>query len=271
MIPYTDSNGRWNTAYSLEPGQTQIHQLSQRQVWVTRLDGEWQIRQRPFSQNLDQDQDRNTWHQRITGEQPDEKLAVQRFLQPHPQADVTYLPALASRPTVFRPLQPLTLLNAAECTIYVGTLVSMRVCVGAERTELMDLPLADPAMTWVGPSTMVGDLCFAAPTHARLLLDSLPKRPWRAITPVRVINRQEKPLKLDRFSLPTQLLPLYINESQQLWTPQVTVVCETGQVSAGIEIDRQLPAEAGTAVRLSHPRVHSNHNTLFRALDRVFG
>ena len=261
------NDGEWAFPYALNPGETHYHELSHTQVWVTLLDQEWQVRY----QRMPDDVDQQRWLQAVSQVLPDSELKEQRFVRPDAGTQVKYLPVMSELPMVIRPYQPLTIPADSECTIYVGTLLWMRIQVGDKGTRLLELPLADPSMTWVGRNTMEGELCYSAATFARLVLDAVPKRPWRAITPVHIVNRQDAPLLLERFNLPTPLLSLHRNDMGQLWTPGVTVICETGMNSARLRVDHNLIAAAGKCTLVSAAREQSSRGGLVRAYDRMFG
>lgn len=265
--PDATQAGGWNQDYTLESGQTQLHELGHLRLWLTLLDKEWQIR----SQYHYEQADPVGWSMSTSHVLPSVDVPLQRFVRPDAGTQVRFLPALAALPTVIRPYQPLTIPADGECTIYVGTQVWLQLRVGTRNTQLTELALTEPSLTWVGPSTMEGDLCYTAPSYGRMVLDAVPKRPWRAITPVRIRNRRIEPLWLDRFSLPTQLLPLFQNDQGQLWTPKVTVVCETDMNAARLKISSSLIPEAGQCHPLSPPRESSERGGLVRAFDRMFG
>lgn len=260
-------DGVWAQPYSLASGQTQFHELGHIRLWVTLLDQEWQVR----SETLDLDTDPASWTETIGHILPSASVPLQRFIRESQSSAVTFLPALANLPTVIRPFQPLTIPAGGRCTIYVGTLVWMQVCVGDKKSVLTEIPLASPSQTWVGRNTMEGELCYASPSFARLVLEAVPKRPWRAVTPVTLINQREQPLLLDRFSLPTPLLSLYQNERGQLWTPGVTVEVETDMNSASLHVEQSLLAAAGTCRRVAEAREKMGRGRLVRAFDRMFG
>ncbi len=260
-------NGEWSFPYELQVGSTHYHELSHTAVWVTLLEHEWQIRY----ERQPEDENRDQWLQAIRAERPEGDQKVHRFVRTDGSNTLCYLPVMSERAMVIRPYHPLTLPADSECTIYVGTLVWMRILVGEQRAPLMELPLADPTMTWVGRNTMEGELCYSAATFARLDLDLVPKRPWRAITPVRIRNRQDEPLLLERFSLPTPLLSLHQNQLGQLWTPRVTVTCESGMSSARLKVDQSLISAAGECSRISEAREQPARGGLIRAYDRMFG
>lgn len=263
----TMRDGRWAEPYSLAPGQTQYHELSHTRVWVTLLDQEWQV----CSERIADDTESERWLEKTTWSLPDAELAVQRFIRPDEGNQVTYRPAMSGLATVIRPYQPLTIPADGECTIYVGTLLWMRILVGEHQVQIMELPLATPSMTWVGRTTMEGELCYSAATYARLVLEAVPKRPWRAISPVRIVNRRSEPLTLERFNLPAPLLSLHRNELGQLWTPGVTVLCETDMNSARLKVDHQLIEAAGSCELVAPAREQASKGGLIRAYDRIFG
>ena len=217
------------------------------------------------------DTDPASWTETIGHTLPSASVPLQRFIREHRSSTVMFLPALANRPTVIRPFQPLTIPAGGRCTIYVGTLLWMKVCVGDKQTVLTEIPLASPSMTWVGRTTMEGELCYASPSFARLVLEAVPKRPWRAVTPVTLINRREEPLLLERFSLPTPLLSLHQNERGQLWTPGVTVEVETDMNSASLHVEPSLLAAAGVCKHVADAREKVARGRLVRAFDRMFG
>lgn len=260
-------DGVWAQPYSLASGQTQYHQLGHIRLWVTLLDLEWQIR----SEALELDADPASWTETIGHTLPAATIPVQRFIRKDQSSTVTFVPAVANRPTVIRPYQPLTIPAGGRCTIYVGTPVWMKVCVGENQSLLTEIPLALPSLTWVGKNTMEGELCYSSTSFARLVLEAVPKRPWRTVTPVTLINRRPEPLLLERFSLPTPLLSLYRNERGQLWTPGVTVEVETDMNSASLHVDESVLAAAGTCLPVAEAREKLARGRLVRAFDRVFG
>ncbi len=260
-------DGVWAQTYTLASGQTQYHQLGHVRLWVTLLDREWQIR----SETLNLDTDPVSWTETIGHTLPSANIPLQRFIRPDDSGQVTYIPAVASLPTVIRPYQPMTIPAGSRCVIYVGTLVWLKVCSGPSQTVLTEVPLAVPSLTWVGRNTMEGELCYSASSYARLILDAVPKRPWRAVTPVTIINRRQAPLLLERFSLPTPLLTLHLNERGQLWTPGVVVECETDMSSASLRVEESLLPAAGQCQQVGPARERVARGRLIRAFDRMFG
>ncbi|MDX5334678.1 MAG: hypothetical protein LPK13_01165 [Marinobacter sp.] len=270
MTDVTESqrDGVWAHPYQLASGQTQQHELGYTRLWVTLLDMEWQVR----VQKLVPDTDPITWYETIGHTLPSGAISEQRFVRTGDNGMLRYIPAMAPLPTVIKPHQPLTIPAGATCVIYVGTTLWMKICVGDSASELMELPLATPSMTWLGRNTMQGELCYASATYGRLALEAVPKRPWRALTPVTIINRRQKSLLVERFSLPTPLLPVYRNDKGRLWTPGVMVESDTDMNSASLHIESSVTAVAGPCELIAPAREQmARGRRLVRAFDHIFG
>jgi len=271
MTELTESqrDGVWAHRYQLASGQTQRHQLGQIRLWVTLLDMEWQVRHEALSA----DADPLSWHETVDDSLPASDLQLQRFIRPASDQNlVQYLPAMAPLPTVIRPYQPLTIPADGQCVLYVGTTLWMQICAGAQSHMLTELPLATLSKTWLGANTMEGELCYASATYGRLALEAVPKRPWRAVTPVTIVNRREKPLLLERFSLPTPLLSLHRNADDQLWTPGIIVECETDMSSASLRVESSVIGAAGSCELIAPAREKMvRGGRLVRTFDHIFG
>ncbi|MFO8141695.1 MAG: hypothetical protein R6T87_07375, partial [Marinobacter sp.] len=70
----------------------------------------------------------------------------------------------------------------------------------------------------------------------------------------------------------TPLLSLHQNERGQLWTPGVTVECETDMNSASLHIDPSVIAEAGQCQPIAPAREKlARGRRLVRTFDHMFG
>lgn len=98
------------------------------------------------------------------------------------------VPIMADRLVVSRPKSPFRILPGQHATLFVSTPAWVRIALGNGKA-LAELPLFRPSDTWFGPSTLVGELGYAARTHCRLDVCDVPFRPHRAVTPLRVENR----------------------------------------------------------------------------------
>lgn len=181
-----------------------------------------------------------------------------------------FRPMLADRPVVIRPRQPLSVLPGQEAIFYVTTPSWVGVRVGAAETLLQECPSERMSETWFGPDTVIGELCYATPTHARNRLDELPLRPHRVVTPVRIENRAETHLPVEKLSLPVPLLSVYGGNDGSLWTESVHMLRSTDSDMAALHVEPGPPPHARGAVRIGGPR-QAQRTGLVRAFSGLFG
>jgi len=136
---------------------------------------------------------------------------------------------------------------------------------------LREIPIQLLSDTWFGPSTREGELAYASQTSARLLLENLPRRSNRAVTPVSFRNRAESALFLERLSLPVPYLPLYAVENEFLWTPCVTLDRESNTELVKLQIEEKPPVQAKHPRRVCEPREVVEKGMLVRAFSALFG
>lgn len=193
----------------------------------------------------------------------------ERFVHDGPDSQVTFAPLLGDRPVVVRPRQPVYLLSRQEVTFYLSTPVWLKILVGQPSTTLRELATVRLSDTWFGPSTRVGELCYANRTHARRKLEDLQPRPHRAITPLRIRNSANAPLPLEKISLPVPILSLFGAEDGSLWTQGATLVREEVSDLASVKIETardNVDPHGRPLARLATPR-QENQTAVVRAFS----
>ncbi len=265
-------NGQWCLDIEMQSGQTLFNELGGLRLWVTLLDQEWQVR----TERYERAGEDTVWHQQLGFVVPEQEKTLERFVRAGESPVLRFRPALADRPVVIRPHNPVYLPPGASSTFYLSTIVWMQLVVGKEDRMLMELPVMVPSWTWMGRDTMEGELCYATKTYARLAAEAVPRRPWRANTAIHIVNERKSALLLERLSLPTHLLRLYQQNpeggtNRWLWTPGVTVTCEKDLATASLNFDGKPPPEAGPCERVSEARVGLEKGQLIKAIDRIFG
>ncbi len=263
-----EQTGIWEAEVAMESGQTLHNELGGLRLWVTMLNAEWQVRIERY-ERVGED---TVWHQGLSHVVPGQEKTLQRFIRDEHETSIRFRPALASLPVVIRPYNPLHIPGEHTTTIYLSTVVWMQLMVGKDRM-LMELPVMEPSWTWLGRTTMEGELCYASQTYARLNDRALPRRPWRANSAVTIHNRGRKPLVVERLSLPTPMLALYQQQvrGDWLWTPGVRIECEKNLESASLSLDDEPPLVAGACQRVNEPRQASDKGHWVKAMDRIFG
>lgn len=158
-------------------------------------------------------------------------------------------PRLADRAVVARPVKPLRLPAGERIDLFVGSplFVVLRLPNGA---ELDELPLVVPTETWFGPSTVRGELCYAARTRAAVSVDGAPRSAIRALTRVTLVNQAKDAMDVERIRLPVTQLRLGWDGSRF-----VTDAVELERESDGTTVNVEIRELAKTAELLTRPRV----------------
>lgn len=190
-----------------------------------------------------------------------------RFLLGSDAGPVQVRPLLADRAVVGRPLAPTELLPRERVTLLVSTALWVRVSAGDH--GLAELPCRLLSDTWFGRDTRHGELCYASHTSARLHQDNLPRNPFRAITPVTVINRGSNNLKLERINVPVPHLTLYC-DGEHFWTAALTVAREGDLAPTKVEIEERAPLLSSGAEEVAPPRRPVRGGVLDRAVELLF-
>jgi hypothetical protein len=175
-------------------------------------------------------------------------------------------PALPDRQIVARPELPLSLLGGEDVSLFVSIPLSVRVFASGDR-RVVDVPSLRLQDTWFGPSTRVGELCYATKTRARLHAAELAVCPHLAICRVRLANHAESPLVVDRLSLPVHLLDLWAHRDRGLWTRAIEVERAADGSLASVRLGDGPPEQAAGAVRLTTAREPDTWLRVVRAIE----
>ncbi len=200
----------------------------------------------------------------------DEELQTSRYSFHRSESRVVLQPALADRPVVSRPEHPLYVPTGEAVTLYLSTPLWIRIELEESGRLLQEVPSHRMSDTWLGASTLEGELCYATRTSGRLRLEQLPVRLHRAITPLRIENRAEDSLFLERVQLPAEHLALYRTPDDYLWTNAVSMNRITGTEGASVDIKKGPPKDITGAKRVQEPRKETKAG-LFTSTFRTFG
>lgn len=182
-------------------------------------------------------------------------------------------PALADRPVIIRPEEPLTLLPGEEVRAYVSSPVWVRLLVGEARRLMLELPSHRPSDTWFGPLDHQGQLCYALATHLGLTWADRLWKPHRAITPVVIVNSAREPFTVARLRVPVGQLSIYGTPDRRLWTERITLTRrDDAEGEARVTVDGEPPREAQGGELLSPPRAPGGRSFTLRAFEgALFG
>lgn len=222
-------------------------------VTVTRRPAEWQI------ETI-----------RAADAAADTPAEPRRYLCEKTGERIWLIPRLADRPVVMRPLTPLTVAPGAQAEIYVSSPVLVQVAVGPERVVLEESFAQQPSDTWFGQSTIAGELCYASRTRARLRPDELPPTNDRAMTAVRITNRGDDPLRIERLALRAPNLDLFATGGGTLWTEDIALDRAGGDHLTRLTRVDGPPRHARNAELLGAAREPTERNIFVRAFGEMF-
>ena len=183
---------------------------------------------------------------------------------------VKIVPALADRSVVSRPELPCRLLPGESVQMFIGTPLWFGIDVPDKGVRIWEMPLSRPSDTWFGPSTQVGELCYATRTKARLREHEIPIRPFRAVTPVKLSNGASDVMLLERINLPVPLLSAYYTPQGNIWTNAIVLERHDDGDMAELQIKPGPPASKQGATLLCKARVESGSRML-RTLSSLLG
>lgn len=237
-------------------------------IWVERREFEWRLHQLERAEGGDTEIEVATI---CAADEIDPDAKLDRFAVNSRGMSLSVSPMLADRPVVVRPESPLYVPSGEDVTLYVSTPIWLKFETASPSRLLAERPAQRPSDTWFGPSTLVGELCYASRTSGRLKLADLPRRPHRAITPMRIRNLAKDALLLQRVKVPVQYLTLYHSRAGGLWTQTATVLREQDGDLAALQLGRRAPSEAAGARQVTPPRQKAESHLALRAFTRLFG
>jgi hypothetical protein len=197
-------------------------------------------------------------------------LKVSRYVFRKSPASLCLKPRSLERPVVVKTTQPVQVPPGENITFFISAPVCVSIELVKPHMVLQEVPVLRLSDTWFGPSTRIGELCYAAKTHARNSKDDVPLRPHRAVTPVIIHNRSDELLAIEKLSIPVPYLAIYGLSDGTLWTDPVSLEHIAGNQLATLKIGRNLPAGVTAADRLALPRTPLQKGGLVRAFTSIF-
>lgn len=255
----------WWGQFELEIGVAARWQIGPLQVVVQRLPSEWLVW---YERETAEGAGDLSWHfARFDGDIDRYDRRVTRFVRQSTSATATVMPALADRPVVSRPFTPFTVPIGEKATLYISTPLWFTLSTGDPPQLLTEIPIQRPSDTWFGPSTMIGEACYASRTYGRLNLEHLDLNPYRALTQIRVTNTGMTPLFVERLNLPVPYLSLYAAAGGALWTEAVAMEQAEEHTLAELSVGEGPPDVAAGARLISPSRLVTRKNMLVRAFS----
>ena len=238
------------------------------ELFVTYLPNEWQFHHRYVTDD-ESKSERKVALSPIKN-LPKDNAELTRFIQTNDQHELKFHPRLANRSIVAKPHSPVFLPPKQSVTIFISTPIWLAIHVDGQEQALLELATFHLPDTWFGPKPHIGELCYASRFSGRTNLDSLPRRAGRIITPVCIKNNAADNLKLEKISIPSEYLSIYMTENGELWTPTLSVFREVDQKKTVVRIDKALHPVLEKATLISKPRVSDPSGLMSKTIDTLF-
>lgn len=235
---------------------------------ICNAEGEWQVAWDATEAKEDAAEE---WTYEEAAGPLEEAPNLDRYIFRENDDTLSILPSLADRAVVTSPRIPVYLLPGEEVRLYIGSPLWVQVAAQTPPRSLCELPILRPSDTWFGPSNLVGELCYATHTRARMRVDNVPHYVRYAVTPLDIHNRATTPLRVERVKLPVPYLHLYAGADDRLWTQTVTMTRsgDADQDLVRVEARRGAPSEAQPAQTLQAARRQMQRGLLTRAFSSV--
>ncbi|MFT4938999.1 MAG: hypothetical protein ACI88A_002031 [Paraglaciecola sp.] len=225
---------KWWGDVEFELNEAKCWRIGRRQIVVQRKEREWLI----WNDETKEESFDTLQLETLTDVDSLADVPLQRFLVDKTQNLLSVIPALADRSVIIRPSSVLSLLPGEKTQLYVSSPLWLKFATHGTNLPLTDLPFWLPSDSWFGLSTMLGELCYAKYTDAKVAFVNIEKRSHRAITTINISNEHEEPLTIQRINLATPFLDLYADTDNQFWTDTVCLTHNENNDRPSFEIKR---------------------------------
>jgi hypothetical protein len=278
-----DASTPWWGTFALDEEQGGRWTLGPSVLWVYRGRQDWRVVHRPSSAATTADPLAHHTDVTVPASEAEMDAALaadedthdtSRYSVRRTAGHIRVQPVLADRPVVSRPEHPLYVPEGESVTLYLSSALWVQVAQADEERVLWEGASHRMSDTWFGASTVQGELCYATRTVGRLRLDRLPRRLHRAVTPLRVQNRAQDALALERVQLPVPHLSLYRTADDRLWTNRVTMRHTKSGPGASVHVTEGPPDMIETAEQVQEPREADRKSLVtstFSAFEALFG
>jgi hypothetical protein len=202
----------------------------------------------------------------------DDESSWTRWALPKDFQSIVLEPCFPDRSIVIKPENAFWLLPTVKTRVVIRIPLWIRVVLNdATRTVITQFPSVIMSDTWFG-DTRSGEICYAHASMARRQIfdHSIERFGHSVLTPVRIRNRSEEELLVDKFCLRVKWLSVYIADGI-LWSNDVMVTYRGSESVSDIVIGTTYPREAHGAHLLTNPRELYRKGFAERTFPALFG
>jgi len=266
-----ETQDRWWAPVRVAIGEGWRWHLGPFHITVYRADNEWRI---SHDREEGDGPAPGLWSRERSPEVPEDSPNLERYAAGADTEELRLRPRVADRSLVALPRTPLYVLPGEQAKVYVSSPLWIDIEVGPPPRSLREVPIKRLSDTWVGGSTIEGEVAYALKTYGRVRLEEVPKRSHRCITPVVFANQGVDMLRVERMNLPIPYLSLFASADGDLWSQGVLLERSEDDEMARLEITPGAPPEAEGAERVAEARQKAEPKLLVRAFSsllRTFG
>ena len=190
---------------------------------------------------------------------PDE---YQRFVFGTGPERLKLMPILPVKSIIFSPEKALYLAPREKLRLYLSAPIWLRISTGEPELELLQIPSIALSETWFGNNHREGEVCYAAQTRARLNIDNLSQKAYRATTAVTIFNNTAGILPFDRIRIPFQYLALYFGGDGFFWTQPIQFELEPDHNTAKLSLPEGPPTADLSYELVAKAQDHRPHHFL---------
>ncbi|MCC5855703.1 MAG: hypothetical protein JJU10_08505 [Idiomarina sp.] len=178
---------------------------------------------------------------------------------------------MPDRPVIVKPTEPLFIPKDCKPHVYCNLPLQLALHVGNSK-EAMHTSFCEPvAKAWFGKNTRSGELCYAFEERIVLEQPEPVANSFRVHAELRIQNRDNVTIKLERINIPTPYLPVYRLDQREYWTVPITISKE--------RVPDELRVHYGKLVNRKHELIEkvgeAHHSlesrTFMRALEAIIG
>jgi hypothetical protein len=167
---------------------------------------------------------------------------------------IQLMPQFPDRAVVVKPESSFKILKATSIKVYVRIPIWVKIeYLANPKKILMQIPSTILSNTWFG-DFLQGEVCYWISSGVRLEIEEDPSRPYLAICPLKLINKSDDDLLIEKICLRVAYFSLYINKSQ-LWSDEMRLCYNGKDEISEIMVDKKVPPEAKTGALLASPQL----------------
>ncbi len=247
-------NSPWSE-FQFDTPVCQRYQIGPLKMWIHGDGHEWMV---SYTHSPD---DRHILELGIKDEKP-EDLQWTQIIVRNPDRVIRFFPVMPDRAVVVRLRNPTKIEKDGECVLFVFIPVWVRIFVGRDSTEgILDLPSVMLSNTWFG-DTVSGELCYSLKIPCELALTTTNLGLHRVICPVRIRNRSDGDLLLQRICVHVDHLSIY-RGTKANWANEVNAEYQGEEQTCSISYHEK-PPEFDEIEGMLMPAREQNSNGLMQ-------